>query len=223
MRSVFEFLEVDPSRAPAWNERAVNSGVYSMTRLRLLARRHKYLLRGYPASRAHVPAAGRTGLAEGGGPVDRRTGPARARRASATTRSRLSAPDFGRGSPTTTARRRAHRSRCSDGPWRGGNDDLRSGNDAQRHHDRRAVARGQPGHRPGRRAQAGAAGAGAARGVRLRPTARGVPVLDAGVRRRRSGRARARDRPRRGRSRRSRACCSRGCAARAAARTSRAR
>ena len=48
MRSVFEFLGVDPSRAPAWDGRAVNAGVYSMTRLRVLARRHRFLLRTYP-------------------------------------------------------------------------------------------------------------------------------------------------------------------------------
>ena len=48
MRAVFEFLGVDTAAAPPWNPRPVNAGVYSHTRLKVLARRHKHVLRAYP-------------------------------------------------------------------------------------------------------------------------------------------------------------------------------
>jgi sulfotransferase family protein len=48
MRTVFEFLGVDAAAAPAWNPRPVNAGVYSQTRLKVLALRHKHVLRGFP-------------------------------------------------------------------------------------------------------------------------------------------------------------------------------
>jgi hypothetical protein len=60
MRDVFTFLDVDPRRAPAWNPRPVNAGVYNARRLKVLSLRHKHILRAYPGypGRYLQPAAG---------------------------------------------------------------------------------------------------------------------------------------------------------------------
>lgn len=48
LRHTFEFLGVRPEVSIAPHRRAVNSGIYSLERLRFLRRRHRFLLRPYP-------------------------------------------------------------------------------------------------------------------------------------------------------------------------------